>query len=121
MLYEITACQTCNKIMIKNNPINFNHNGAKKNSKTAQILGCSFEEFRQHIESKFELWMNWNNRGKYNGNPNYGWDLDHIIPTSTAITEKDVIKLNHYTNYQPLCSFINRDVKKNNIINKLSI
>lgn len=34
---------------------------------------------------------------------NYGkWHLDHIIPLSTAKTEKEVIILNHYTNFQPL-------------------
>jgi len=30
-------------------------------------------------------------------------------------TEEDVIKLNHYTNLQPLCSKINRDIKRGNI------
>ena len=90
------------------------HAGTNKNSKTAIILGCSFEEFRRYIESQFEPWMNWDNRGLYNGELNYGWDLDHIIPTSSAITENDVIRLNHYTNYQPLCSKVNRDIKRNN-------
>lgn len=34
---------------------------------------------------------------------NYGeWHLDHIIPISSAKTEEEVIKLNHYTNFQPL-------------------
>ena len=60
--------------------------------------------------------MNWDNYGRYNGELNYGWDIDHKIPTSSAITEEDVIKLNHYTNLQPLCSFINRVVKRDNVI-----
>jgi len=61
--------------------------------------------------------MNWDNRGLYNGTPDYGWDIDHIIPQSSAITIEDVIQLNHYTNLQPLCSYINRDIKKDLIIN----
>ena len=89
--------------------------GYTKNSKTIEILGCTFEEFKLYLESKFESWMTWDNRGLYNGTPNYGWDIDHIIPSSSAITEKDVIKLNHYTNLQPMCSYYNRDVKKDNI------
>jgi hypothetical protein len=95
----------------------------RKSSKTADILGCSYEEFKQHIESKFEPWMNWGNHGKYNGELNFGWDIDHIIPLSSVITESDVIQLNHYTNLQPLCSKVNRDVKrnKNRIINGLLI
>ena len=93
----------------------FINNGYKKTSKTFLILGCSFEEFKQHLESKFETWMTWDNYGLYNGTANYGWDIDHIIPSSTALTEEDVIKLNHYTNLQPMCSYYNRDVKKNKI------
>ena len=88
--------------------------GYSKNSKTIEILGCSFEEFFLYLESKFEPWMNWDNRGLYNGTPNYGWDIDHIIPSSSGLTEEKIIKLNHYTNLQPLCSYINRDIKKNN-------
>ena len=85
--------------------------GYKKNTKTENILGCSFEEFKKHIESQFEDWMNWDNQGLYNGEFNYGWDIDHIIPVSSATTEEEILKLNHYTNLQPLCSKINRDIK----------
>ena len=90
----------------------FNRGGYSKSSKTQEILGCSFEEFKLYLESKFEDWMNWENRGLYNGELNYGWDIDHIIPLSSAKTEEDIIKLNHYLNLQPLCSYINRVVKK---------
>jgi len=38
------------------------------------------------------------------------------IPISYAKTEEDVIKLNHYTNLQPLCSFVNRVIKRDKII-----
>lgn len=97
--------------LIRNYFKNKNH---IKKSKTQEILGCSFEEFKFYLESKFKSWMNWQNYGKYNGTLNYGWDMDHIIPISSAKTEKDVIQLNHFTNFQPLCSKINRDVKKDN-------
>jgi hypothetical protein len=56
--------------------------------------------------------MSWDNYGKYNGELNYGWDIDHIIPQSSALNEEDVIKLNHYTNLQPLCSKVNRHIKR---------
>jgi len=90
----------------------FRVNGYTKSSKTQNILGCSFDEFKEHIQSKFEPWMNWDNKGLYNGEKDYGWDIDHIIPLSSAETVEDVIRLNHYTNLQPLCSYINRDIKK---------
>ncbi len=89
--------------------------GFTKQTKTAVILGCSFDEFKLHLESKFEPWMNWGNHGLYNGELNHGWDIDHITPISSAITEQDVVRLNHYTNLQPLCSRVNRFIKRNKI------
>lgn len=94
----------------------FKNKGYRKGSKTSEILGCSFEEFKTHIESQWEPWMTWDNYGLYNGELNYGWDIDHIIPSSSALTEDDVYKLNHYTNLKPLCSKVNRDIKKNKIL-----
>ena len=93
----------------------FYYNGYSKNSKTEELLGCSFEELKQYLESKFEPWMSWDNRGLYNGELNYGCDIDHIIPLSSVNEEIDIIKLNHYTNLQPLCSKVNRDIKKDNL------
>ena len=84
-----------------------------KTSNTLNILCCSFEEFKTHIESLWEPWMNWDNYGKYkNGELNYGWDIDHIEPITNAKTSDDVIRLNHYTNLQPLCSYTNRNIKR---------
>ena len=89
--------------------------GYSKNSKTQKILDCTFEEFKLHLESKFELWMSWDNYGLYNGELNYGWDIDHIIPLCSANSEDEIIKTNHFTNLQPLCSKMNRDIKKGKI------
>ena len=115
-------------IKYKNNPIfklkqnirnrirqTIKQNRFTKKSKTYQILGCSYEEFKTYLESKFEPWMTWDNYGLYNGELNYGWDIDHIIPTSGAKSEQELINLNHYTNLQPLCGKVNRDIKRNNI------
>lgn len=95
--------------------ISFKSKNIKKNNKTIDILGCSYEEFKIYIESQFESWMNWENKGLYNGELNYGWDIDHRVPLSSALTEEDVIILNHYTNLQPLCSKVNRDIKRNKL------
>lgn len=90
-------------------------NGYKKKSRTFEILGILPKDFKSYLESKFETWMTWENWGKYNGELNYGWDIDHIIPSSSATTEEEVLKLNHYTNLQPLDSYINRYVKINRL------
>ena len=89
--------------------------GYSKKSKTIEILGCTFDELKLHLESKFEDWMTWENRGIYTGELNSGWDIDHIIPLSSAKSEEEIIGLNHYTNLQPLCTKINRDIKKDKI------
>ena len=60
--------------------------------------------------------MNWSNKGNPKDGvyePNKTWDIDHIIPSSNAETEDDVYKLNHYSNYQPLCTYYNRFIKRN--------
>jgi len=61
---------------------------------TKEILGCSFEFARNYLESKFKNGMTWNNHGK--------WHIDHIIPLASAKTEKEIYRLCHYTNLQPL-------------------
>jgi len=87
-----------------------------KNTKTQNILGCSYDEFKQHIEDQFESWMTWDNYGNPKDKifePNKTWDIDHIIPISSGLSEEEIIKLNHYTNLKPLCSYYNRWVKRN--------
>lgn len=102
------------KGMISNCFREFCDNG--KSLHTNEILGCTYGEFKTYIESKFESWMTWENRALYNGELNYGWDIDHIIPISMASNQEEAIKLNHFTNLQPLCSKINREIKKNKIL-----
>ena len=68
--------------------------GFKKKSKTAEILGCSFEQFKSHIECQFQEGMSWENR--------HLWHIDHIMPVSMAKTYDEVVRLNHYKNLRPL-------------------
>ena len=46
--------------------------GKNKSASTMELIGCTIDELRQHIGSKFEPWMTWENHGKG------GWDIDHI-------------------------------------------
>jgi hypothetical protein len=68
--------------------------GFTKRSQTYKILGCTYEEFKIHLENQFTKGMNWENQGE--------WHLDHIYPVSLAKDEEELYKLNHYTNFQPL-------------------
>ena len=92
-----------------------------KKYKTCEILSCTYIDFKNHLESKFESWMTWDNHGLYNGELNYGWDIDHITPLSSAKTEDELLKLFHHTNLQPLCSYTNRNIKRNNTLLKYQI
>ena len=69
-------------------------NSFSKTTKTAQILGCSMIEFKQHIEKQFTEGMCWQNYGE--------WEYDHVRPVSWAQTENEILELNHYLNFQPL-------------------
>lgn len=84
----------------------FRNGGFNKSSRTQKILGDDWEVIKEYFESKFEVGMNWDNYGL--------WQIDHILPISTATCESDVIRLNHYTNLQPLWSKDNL-MKSNNI------
>jgi len=95
----------------------FKRKGISKNYRSVYILGCTIDFFKNYLENKFESWMNWDNYGNpIDGliEPNKTWDIDHIIPLSNATTEEEIFKLNHYTNLQPLCSYHNRFIKKDN-------
>lgn len=65
-------------------------------------MGCTIEELKKYIESKFVKGMNWSNRGK--------WHLDHIFPISKfdLTNRKQFLKAVHYTNLQPLWAKDNR-------------
>ena len=65
-----------------------------KSKRTADILGCSIEEFVSYISNQFKEGMTLANHGE--------WHLDHHTPLATAETEEDIIRLCHYTNYKPL-------------------
>jgi hypothetical protein len=69
-----------------------------KQSRTAEILGCTVENFVQHLQSQFKPGMTLENHGHGPGK----WNIDHIVPISSARTEEEIYKLNHYTNFQPL-------------------
>ena len=73
----------------------------KKNKKlhSQEYLGCSIEEFKEHIESQFEEGMTWGNHGK--------WHIDHIIPlkykeNGEEPTMEQTIERLHWSNTQPL-------------------
>jgi hypothetical protein len=80
----------------------FSQAGWDKNSKTQEILGCDFRILQAHLIATAKR----NYGGKYF--PKRKYEIDHIVPLSTAKTEEDVVRLNHHTNLQFLLKQHNR-------------
>jgi hypothetical protein len=78
-------------------------------SKTKELLGCSFNELKIHLEQQFKPEMTWLNHGQI-------WEIDHIKPCSSFdLTDLEQQKqCFHYTNLQPLFKTENRQ-KSNKI------
>jgi hypothetical protein len=79
-------------------------NNLSKFNKTMELVGCTPQELKLHIEKHFLPGMSWDN---YNYKT---WHIDHIKPLRLATTMEDVIrlKLMHYTNFQPKWAADNR-------------
>lgn len=90
------------------------HRGEKA-YKTIELLGCSIEIARKHIESQFKKGMTWENWTRIDFNKNT-WNIDHIIPIDSfnLLNPEDQKRAFHYTNLQPLWAIDN--LKKGNKI-----
>ena len=62
------------------------------------ILGCSLDQLKMHLEDQFQEGMSWDNYGLY------GWHIDHIYPlASFDLFDPEQLKAaGHYSNLQPL-------------------
>lgn len=68
----------------------------RKSTQTEQLLGCSVQELKNHLEAQFKNGMTWDNYGQ--------WHVDHIRPCCSFDLEKleEQATCFHYTNLQPL-------------------
>jgi hypothetical protein len=71
--------------------------GSKKTRRSAtfEIVGCTPDFLRSHLEKQFKLGMTWENYGSH-------WHVDHRIPLASGTTPEEVMGLSHWTNLQPL-------------------
>jgi hypothetical protein len=70
--------------------------GGQKTDSTNELLGCSVQHVRAHLESQFTEGMTWENQGE--------WHIDHIRPCASFNLEdpEEQKKCFHWTNLQPL-------------------
>ena len=70
--------------------------GINKSASTMKLIGCTIDELRSHLESKFKPWMTWENYGL--------WDVDHRVACAKfdlTCPEQQRICFN-YKNLQPM-------------------
>lgn len=87
---------------------------ALKQNKACQhwedLVPYTLQELKQHLESQFDKYMNWDNYGSY-------WEIDHIIPQNTfsfsSIEDKDFQICWSLMNLRPLTISENRSRPKN--------
>ena len=69
-----------------------------KNGSAASDLGCTLEELKVYLETKFEPGMTWDNW------TTDGWHIDHIKPLHLfdLTDRKQLLQACHYTNLRPM-------------------
>jgi hypothetical protein len=72
--------------------------GKQKSARTMQLVGCSIEQLKAHLQTKFALGMSWENYGRN------GWHVDHIGPCShfDLLLPEQQGRCFHFSNLQPL-------------------
>lgn len=72
-------------------------NKGRKISRTIELIGCSIEDLKAHIERQFAPGMSWENYGKV-------WHIDHRIPCATwdLANEFESKCCWNYRNLQPM-------------------
>lgn len=72
--------------------------GLRKERPTLELLGCSVDQLREHLEAQFTKGMTWENYGQP------GWEIDHIRPCASfdLSDSEQLAACFHYTNLQPL-------------------
>lgn len=70
----------------------------KKQESALNLVGCTIEKLKEHIEQQWQSGMSWKNHTIH------GWHIDHIKPCSAFdLTDPEQQKeCFHYTNLQPL-------------------
>lgn len=70
--------------------------GEEKHKRTLELLGCSLQEFKDHLEKRFTEGMTWANYGE--------WHIDHIKPLASfdLTIPEELEKAGHFSNMQPL-------------------
>jgi hypothetical protein len=70
--------------------------------RSCDLIGCSSQQLKAHLQSQFKKGMSWSNYGTH-------WHIDHIIPLSkfNLHDPKQMMASCHFSNLQPLEAIAN--------------
>ena len=74
--------------------------GYENDSESAELIGCTYVYYMAHLSRQFVKNMNFENK--------CDWEVDHIIPMSSAKTIEEIQVLSKFTNLRPLWRKNNR-------------
>jgi len=71
--------------------------GASKSARTMELVGCSVDDLRAHLEAQFRPGMTWANYGS-------GWHVDHVRPCASfdLSDPEEQRRCFHWSNLQPM-------------------
>jgi len=84
--------------------------GLSKSKRSSDLIGCTWDQLKMHLQCQFEPWMTWDNYGTE-------WHVDHIKPCAAfdLSNPQEQLACFHYSNLRPLRSMDNW--KKNSRFN----
>ena len=74
--------------------------GYEDDSESAELIGCTYVYYMAHLSRQFVKGMSFENK--------CDWEVDHIIPISSAKTIEEIQVLSKFTNLRPLLRKDNR-------------
>ena len=74
--------------------------GYEDDSESAELIGCTYVYYMAHLSRQFVKGMSFENKSD--------WEVDHIIPMSSAKTIEEIQVLSKFTNLRPLWRKDNR-------------
>jgi hypothetical protein len=74
--------------------------GYEDDSESAELIGCTYVYYMAHLSRQFVKGMSFENK--------CDWEVDHIIPISSAKTIEEIQVLSKFTNLRPLWRKDNR-------------
>ena len=79
---------------------------SKRGKKTFDYLPYTAQQLREHLESLWEPWMNWDNYGGHMNDKRRTWHIDHVVPQCQyrfkSLEDPDFLECWKLSNLRPM-------------------